>query len=545
MSCIRKTLAIAACILTLTTGKAVQTRRSSGPVMAESALSTDRDNPAVWRAAAPLPAKSTYSGSYAKTDVPRTGDHEYVLILVDFTNRHFTIADTAALRNRFHYMFNGRGYSDTATYRHNDITYKAPTGSVSEYFHDQSFGAYNPSFRIVGPVHPSKEYAYYGRNKDAKVKEMVREVCDSLMARGEIDLTKYTRNGRENGNIDNLCIIYAGRGENYNGADPDCIFPHSDVITGCNRLGSVTYACSCELFWDSDTIIDGIGTICHEFAHTLGLPDFYYMNDDGQETGAAMGYWSLMDYGNYENQGFSPVGMTAFEKYSLGWMDLEEIREAGYYYLHDISHKPDSKNDIHSAYRLNVSNSDNDFIILENHTQTGWYKYHASDGLMVTAVSYSPSLWEGNRVNNDASNRHYYILPADNDSKRESSQGDLFPYNGIDSITVAGAPRLSVGNTAAPHSIYFIRKADQKAAFFVGPDKASRTERIAGSDTDIRIIDGKLSVKAPAGSRLTVHDISGKAVIETTVTEPGQLFTLPGNGIWIIRCGDKTRKVRN
>ena len=543
MSCIRKTLAFAVCILTLTTGKAVQTRRNPGPVMAESALSTDRDNPAVWRAAAPLRTEPAYASGYAKTDVPRTGDHQYVLILVDFTNRHFTIDDTTALRNRFHYLFNGHGYSDTATYRHNDITYKAPTGSVSEYFHDQSFGVYNPSFRIVGPVHPSKEFAYYGGNKDAKVKEMVREVCDSLMARGEIDLTQYTRSGRENGNIDNLCIIYAGRGENYNGADADCIFPHSDIVTGCNRLGSVTYACSCELFWDSDTIIDGIGTICHEFAHTLGLPDFYYSGNEDKN--AAMGYWSLMDYGNYENQGFSPVGLTAFEKYSLGWMDIEEIKEPGYYCLHDISHKPDSKNDIHSAYRLNVNNSDNDFIILENHTQTGWYKYHASDGLMVTAVSYSRSLWEGNHVNSDASNRHYYILPADNDSRRESNQGDLFPYNDIDSITVAGAPRLSVGNSVAPYSLYFIRKADKKIGFYAGPDKASKTERITSAGTDIRIIDGKLSVKASAGSRLSVHDISGKAVIETVVTEPEQFFDLPGSGIWIIRCGDKTRKVRN
>ena len=543
MSCIRKTLAIAACILTLTTGKAVQTRRSSGAVITESALSADRDNPAVWCTATPRLTRSAASGDYAKTGVPRTGDHEYVLILVDFTDRKFTISDTTALRNRFDYMFNGHGYSDTATYRHNDITYKAPTGSVSEYFHDQSFGMYNPSFRIVGPVHPSKSFSYYGHNRDERVREMVREVCDSLMKKREIDLTRYTRNGQENGNIDNLCIIYAGRGENYDGADANCIFPHSDIATNCNRIGSVTYACSCELFWDSDTIIDGIGTICHEFAHTLGLPDFYYSGTE--DNNAAMGYWSLMDYGNYENQGFSPVGMTAFEKYSLGWIDIEEIKQSGYYYLHDISHKPDSKNDIHSAYRLNVNNSDNDFIILENHSKTGWYKYHASDGLMVTAVSYKKDLWDGNRVNAGTLNKHYYILPADNDYDRQSNQGDLFPYNNIDSITVAGSPKLSIGNDAAPYSLYFIRKADQKIEFYAGPDKASKTERITGAGTDIRIIDGKLYVKAPAGSRLSVHDISGKAVIETVISEPEQLFNLPYNGIWIIRCGDKRRKVRN
>lgn len=542
MSCIRKTLAIAACILTLTTGKAVQTRRGSGPVIASSRFQTDRDNPAVWSATTPLLTKSSAPGNYAKADVPRTGDREYVLVLVDFTDRHFTIQDTTALRNRFDYMFNGHDYSDTATYRHNDITYKAPTGSVSEYFHDQSFGLFNPSFRIVGPVHPSRILSYYGSNRDAKVKELVREICDSLMARHEIDLTKYTRNGRENGNIDNLCFIYAGRGENYDGADPNSLFPHSDIVLNCNRLGSVTYACSCELFWDSDTIIDGIGTFCHEFAHTLGLPDYYY---PGSSDDAAMGYWSLMDYGNYENQGFSPVGLTAFEKYSLGWMDIEEIREPGYYSLHDITNKPDSENNIHSAYRLNVNKSDNDFIILENHSRTGWYKYHASDGLMVTAVSYKKNLWDANHVNTSVSSRHYYILPADNDYSRQSNPGDLFPYNETDSITVSGLPKLAIGDNAAPYSLYFISKSDRMISFFAGPDRASYSDRTKSAETDIRITDGKLSVKAPVGTRLSVHDISGKAVLETVIAYPHQLFSLPGSGIWIIRCGDKTRKVRN
>ena len=541
MSCIRKTLAFAVCILTLTTGKAVQTRRNSGPTATESAVTANRDNPAVWRSATHIRTRSTAPGGYAKTDVPRTGDHEYVLILVDFTDKPFTIDDTTALRKRFDFMFNGHGYTDTATYRHNDITYKAPTGSVSEYFNDQSFGMYNPSFRIVGPVHPSQKYAYYGRNKDARVKDLVSEVCDSLMARHEIDLTLYTRNGQENGNIDNLCLIYAGRGENYDGADPDCIYPHSDIVFNCNRLGSVTYACSCELFWDSDTIIDGIGTFCHEFAHTLGLPDFYYSSNSNN---AAMGYWSLMDYGNYENQGFSPVGLTAFEKYSLGWMDIEDIREPGYYYLHDITNKPDSKNNIHSAYRLNVNNSDNDFIILENHSKTGWYKYHASDGLMVTAVSYNYNLWDMNHVNANASDRHYYILPADNDFDRQSNRGDLFPYNDIDSITIAGSPKLAIGNDVAPHSIYFVRKSDCMISFYAGPDKASRTDRIKGAGIDISITDGNLTVKAPLGSRLSVHDISGKTIFETTTSQPVQLIDLPGSGIWIIQCGNTVRKIQ-
>lgn len=38
----------------------------------------------------------------------------------------------------------------------------------------------------------------------------------------------------------------------------------------CNR-----YACSTELTGgEMNSEMDGIGTVCHEFSHVLGLPDF-------------------------------------------------------------------------------------------------------------------------------------------------------------------------------------------------------------------------------------------------------------------------------
>ena len=51
--------------------------------------------------------------------------------------------------------------------------------------------------------------------------------------------------------------------------------------------------------------ISGIGTFCHEYSHTLGLPDFYD-TDYEDNGGVAAGMWtatSLMDGGNYNNLG--------------------------------------------------------------------------------------------------------------------------------------------------------------------------------------------------------------------------------------------------
>ena len=536
--------ALLVCLLLSETGHAVQIRREPGHRIPESVLPTDRDNPVLWtgttatylrRAAAP--------GGYATNDIPRTGTIEYPLILVDFKDLHFTLQDTLALLERYERMFNERGYSDPHTYIHKGVKYYGAEGSVSDYFRDQSYGQYTPVFRIIGPVHPSKGYEYYGKGRDYNLQVLVKEICDSISAKGLTDLAGFARNGR----IDQLSIIYAGRGENYSGSDVNTIWPQADTIWyNRNGVGSIRFACTCELFWDSDTIPDGIGTFCHEFSHTLGLPDFYNTQSASEsETNSAMGYWSIMDYGNYENGGFSPVGYTAFEKYSLGWMDIEEIGYAGYYTLNDISKRPDPDAAVHSAYRLSTG-FDDEFIILENHVRTGWYKYHASEGLMVTAVSYDNNRWNPgwNSVNSDRKFKHYHILPADNDYNRGTNAGDLFPYNGTDSITTTGKPVLKAGDSYPSYSVYNIRSVGGIISFHAGPDLISEVAPRHDDEITINIIDGNLQIDAPVGRRVSVHDLSGRTVSEVVTSQSTQRIALPGQGIWIVKCGNMVRKLR-
>ena len=47
----------------------------------------------------------------------------------------------------------------------------------------------------------------------------------------------------------------------------------------------------------------------------------------------------------------------------------------------------------------------------------------------------------------------------------------------------------------------------------------------------------------PDETTVTVYDISGKPVLKTTTSDPEHV-TPPGPGIWIIKYGNKTRKVR-
>lgn len=558
MKALKHISALLACLMLSVAGHTVQIRREPGHRIPEYILPTDPDNPALWTRSGSIFTRAAAPGAYAVTDIPREGVVEYPLVLVEFKDLHFTIQDKEALLKRYDRIFNEQGYTDTARYVIHGNVYYGATGSVSDYFRDQSYGLYTPKFKIIGPIRLANGYAYYGKGKNGngeKIDQLIRDVCDSIIAAGSIDLAGYSRSGT----IDQFSVIYAGRGENYNGSDPNTIWPQASQLFVQRKdsalydtgITHIKYACTCELFWDSDTILDGIGTFCHEFSHTLGLQDFYNTDTssgDDSETNASMGFWSLMDYGNYENGGFSPVGYTAFEKYSLGWMELEEITYTGTYYLKDISVKPDPANDIHSAYRLNTG-SDDQFIILENHIRTGWYKYHGSQGLMVTAVDYSNSDWTDNRINNKS--KRYHILPADNNYNRSTNKGDLFPYkftdrlgtHFIDSISTVGVPQLKAGSSFPVYSLYYITRDGDQISFRASYDLKSGITVHRSQEISLDVTDGKLSVNAPTGSIVTVYDMSGKAVQEIRTLEPTQQISLP-KGIWIVRCADKTRKVR-
>lgn len=539
MSHIRLILATAACILTLTTSRAVPIRRGQGPLLSESVFSSDRDNPQLWNRQANIlfATKGAAPGSYATNNLNRTGRIEYLLVLAEFPDRHFTLSDTIALRNRYERIFNSHEYIDTV-YLHGNryIT----TGSVSNYFKSQSYGQFEPVFKIVGPIRVANGYATYGKDKNRSdadgVERLIKELCDSLSNRG-IKLTDFDNDG--DGNLESFSVIFAGRGQNYDGAETDAIWPQASTLPLRRySINNLDFMCTCELCWDTDSVPDGIGTFCHEFSHTLGLPDFYFTNGS---ISVAMGYWSLMDYGTYENEGFSPVGYTAFEKYSLGWMDLEEINAPGRYWISDISHKPDPDAEVHTAYRINTENNDEDkFIILENHNRNGWYKHHKSEGLMVTVVSYLKYNWDHNSVNQSASSKHYYILPADNDYSRESNDGDLFPYNENDSLTPLSKPKMD----QTLYKLYAIERRDSMVTFSVR-DRYTDIHNRTTPATVIECKEGLLTVQAPAGSTIELYDIAGRLIVSAVMDSQIWRYSISGKGWYLVKCGNTTKKVRN
>lgn len=376
-----------------------------------------------------------------RTTQATTGDDVHGLVLlVEFSDKKFDPTNTL---EDFKEMMNKEGYD-----------YQGAIGSARDYFIAQSGGQFRPTFDVVGPITLDKTMAYYGGNdkytgNDSRPEEMVIDACRKVES--TVDFSIYDRDN--DGFVDLVYVIYAGYGESANdnaGSLDDTIWPHAWYIyQGAGKEVSVdgklldAYACSAELQGNTGTYRDGIGSFCHEYSHTLGLPDFY----DTSGSNYGMSTWSLMDYGCYNgpdmngdghSDGSVPVGYTAYEREFCGWLTIEELTSPATVSLENLA---DSK----KAYKI-VSSDKNQYFTLENRQQTGWDTYMASSGLMILKVDYDQMIWDNNIVNCEPTRQRMTIMPADNHRSFYDETGDLYPYNNNNSFTDQSTP-AAVTNT--------------------------------------------------------------------------------------------------
>lgn len=364
-----------------------------------------------------------------------TGDDVHGLVLlVEFSDKKFDPTNTL---EDFKEMMNKEGYD-----------YQGAIGSARDYFIAQSDGQFRPTFDVVGPITLDRAMAYYGGNdkytgNDSRPEDMVIDACRKVESM--VDFSIYDRDN--DGFVDLVYVIYAGYGESANdnaGSLDDTIWPHAWYIyQGAGKEVSVdgklldAYACSAELQGNTGTYRDGIGSFCHEYSHTLGLPDFY----DTSGSNYGMSTWSLMDYGCYNgpdmngdghSDGSVPVGYTAYEREFCGWLTIEELTSPATVSLENLA---DSK----KAYKI-VSSDQNQYFTLENRQQTGWDTYMVSSGLMILKVDYDQMIWDNNIVNCEPTRQRMTIMPADNHRSFYDETGDLYPYNNNNSFTDQSAP---------------------------------------------------------------------------------------------------------
>ena len=401
------------------------------------------------------------------------GQKKGLIMLVQFPDRQFQ----AAHDKQFYEDFANKENYVSGEFR----------GSVRDYYHAQSDGQFELTFDVIGPLTAPMSYQYYGQNassgSDAHVGTLVTWALEQC--KGKVNFKDYDWDG--DGYVDQVFLLYAGQGENYEGAPSDNIWPHMFYLTSSD-YGKVwdtgegvyvnTYACSCEL--NQKKGCDGIGTVCHEFSHCLGFMDLY---DTTYSGGYGMDDWDLLHSGNYNGNGFCPANFTGYEKWVAGWIEPTELRKD------TIVSAMKSLSDGGDTYIIYNENNRNEYYFLDNRQRTGWDSALPGSGLLITHVDYNESIWKANNINNDPEHQRMSPFHADNLPKYRNASGDPYPYveDGVvknNSLTGTSKPAATLFNANINGSnlmgkdvLDIVQNADGTIAF--------RFQGMEGSNIDI------------------------------------------------------------
>ncbi len=462
-----------------------------------------------------------------KATYPTTGVQKGLVILVEYTNKKFTVENP---REAFDRMMNEKDYSENGG-----------TGSARDYFIASSNGQFQPEFDVYGPIKLAHAMSYYGANdaygNDKAPEEMVIEACQQLD--DVIDFKEYDRDN--DGQIDNVYVFYAGFGE-ATGGSSSTVWPHSsdiydeklkDIELDGVRLNH--YACSNEL--DQKKQMVGIGTFCHEFSHVLGLPDLY--STDYYVPSFTPDSWILMDRGPYNNNGKTPPYYSIYERYALGWITPQEIGKPADIKLDNIS-----KN---VGYIIKTDN-ENEYFLLENRQQEGWDKYIPGHGMLIWHIDYNQEVWDLNAVNNTPSHQYVDIEEADAIQTDETRAGDTFPgTSNVTSFTDDTNPSMKTwkGN-GLNKPITDIEEKDGIIRFKIsGGDDTSIMNTWAANDITVNVEDSKLIVTSnnPEKLPLYIMDIQGHILDKSEITAGTYSFPISDRGTYIVRIGENVYKV--
>lgn len=457
--------------------------------------------------------------AFPAKDSPRA-----LVVLVEYADVSFSMENPVDFYTR---MLNEEGFNE----------YNA-TGSARDFFVENSNDVFTPRFDVYGPVKLEYPMRHYGANdyfgQDTAPEEMVIEACTVLDGEG-VDFSVYDTNN--DGQIDNVFLFYAGYGE-ADSYKQDTVWPHSADIVEF-KLGKDyffdglllnRYGCTNEIDYVHRRP-DGIGTFVHEFSHVMGLPDLY---PTSYSDAFSPGEYSTLDHGPYNNNGRTPPHYSAFERYSLDWLEPELLEYTGEYVL-------DPVHTSNKAFIIPTEN-ENEFFLLENRQQECCDAYIPGHGMLVWHIDYNEGVWNKNVVNNTPSHQYVDLVEADNKRTDSTRSGDPFP--GTSNITAFDdytRPELrSWDGRKTAVALSDIREESGKILFKVEGKKQP--------DTGVGIISGA-SGELRAEGRMIINstdspaDVYGLTGMRLAVVLPGESIELPA-GIYVVTNGEIRSKLR-
>ncbi|MBI5266609.1 MAG: M6 family metalloprotease domain-containing protein [candidate division Zixibacteria bacterium] len=296
-----------------------------------------------------------------------------------------------------------------------------PTGSMTDYFVENSYGKLVITGQVYGWFTAPRDYSYYVGTNSGLGSNGADLARDAVVAarNANVDFTPYDNDN--NGSVDAVIIIHAGPGAEMGEYG---IWSHfsgmGSAIYLPNGKYALMYTMNPEEYGNS---VHPIGIFCHEYGHALGLPDLYDV-DKTHTQSMGLGEWSLMAYGNYCGDSQSPSHCDPWCKMRLGFISPTEhvlTPPANLYQtpIPQVESEP-------FAYKIMPYAGSREYFLIENRQWYGFDTALPGEGLLVYHV-------DENQYGN-ADPNHYMIALEQADGFNSiafggswGDQGDPFP----------------------------------------------------------------------------------------------------------------------
>lgn len=289
-----------------------------------------------------------------------------------------------------------------------DYTEDGNTGSIRDYFYDQSNGQLTHT-QVVTPIatlsHPRAYYNYADyptnlelRDAGSAGREMVADAITKLKTEGFVfpDLSTDPAN-----RVMATSLLFAGEDS---GVWAKGLWPHASGVGGMGinigTAGSPKYVSSYQCTNVPDAA-PAIGTVCHELGHLLlGYPDLYD-TDSSDGNSAGLGFHCLMAAGNHVNQRRSPAPINLYLKDYSGWATITDLTPTQS--LDAIV--PSTGN---YGYRIKKAGSNKEYFLVENRgTGDKWAAYCPDRGIAIWHID--ENVVTGNMRQQMLGGSHYLV----------------------------------------------------------------------------------------------------------------------------------------
>ncbi|SYZ72782.1 exported hypothetical protein [Candidatus Zixiibacteriota bacterium] len=291
-----------------------------------------------------------------------------LVILIDFPDKPYTAGSAAGTVQKFDSILFSDGIN--------------PTGSMKEYYIQNSYGNYIMNGTVVGWYHASQNSTYYtnycdGSHGFGPYPNNASRLAEEAVALADPDVDYSQFDNDNDGYVDGLFILHAGSGTEVSGNECE-IWSHASGIYYHTQDGVNIGSYSMEPEEYGGSGLSPIGVFCHEFGHILGLPDLY----DYDHSSAGCGYWTIMANGSYNGDSRVPACFDSWCKSQIGFLSPTNVTAN----MTDVQLPVAAWNPV--AYRLWANGSiGSQYFIVENRQLTGFDSYLPGQGILVWHVN--------------------------------------------------------------------------------------------------------------------------------------------------------------